>query len=35
MKSEKTHPLTKLAKETVEGYVRKKDCPSPRNCHRR
>jgi AmmeMemoRadiSam system protein A len=30
MKSEKIHPLTKLAKETVESYVRKKELPQPK-----
>lgn len=30
MKSEKTHPLTKLAKDTVENYVRKKELPQPK-----
>jgi len=29
MKPEKMHPLTRLAKETVEGYVRKKELPQP------
>ena len=30
MKSEKIHPLTKLAKDTVEKYVRKKELPQPK-----
>lgn len=30
MKSEKTHPLTKLAKDTVESYVQKKELPQPK-----
>jgi AmmeMemoRadiSam system protein A len=30
MKSEKTHPLTKLAKDTVENYVREKELPQPK-----
>jgi len=30
MKSEKTHPLTKLAKDTVESYVRKNELPQPK-----
>ena len=29
MKSQKIHPLTKLAKDTVESYVRKKELPQP------
>jgi len=29
MKPEKMHPLTRLAKETVESYVRKKELPQP------
>ena len=29
MKSEKTHPLTKLAKETVESYVKERKLPQP------
>ena len=30
MKSGKTHPLTKLAKDTVENYVRNKELPQPK-----
>jgi AmmeMemoRadiSam system protein A len=30
MKQEKMHPLTRLAKETVESYVRKKELPQPK-----
>lgn len=30
MKSEKTHPLTKLAKDTVESCVREKELPQPK-----
>ena len=30
MKPEKMHPLTRLAKETVESYVREKELPQPK-----
>jgi AmmeMemoRadiSam system protein A len=30
MKPQKMHPLTRLARETVESYVRKKELPQPK-----